>query len=139
MSNQENTCPICGEGQLHERVEQEMTEYKGHAGHTPLYFSICDGCGSEQTNASQSRANKRAMIAFKKEIDGLLTGAQVREAREKDLKGRPGKGHKGKYELICTRCFTEYWINDIDKCTHCGNTNLLTQQVSLVSINLGFC
>jgi hypothetical protein len=49
-----------------------------------------------------------------------------REARERQLKGRPGKGHKGKYELLCTRCFTEYWVTDIDKCTHCGNTNLIT-------------
>ena len=55
-----------------------------------------------------------------------------REAREIQLKGRPGKGHKGKYELICTRCFTEYWITDIDKCTHCSNTELLTQEVSVL-------
>lgn len=58
-----------------------------------------------------------------------------REARERELKGRPGKGHKGKYEWICTRCFTEYWITDIEKCTHCGNENLQTQEVSILSFN----
>lgn len=57
-----------------------------------------------------------------------------REAREIQLKGRPGKGHKGKYELICTRCFTEYWITDIDKCTHCSNTELLTQEERMADL-----
>ena len=74
----------------------------------------------------------------KEQIAKAKADIQKREAREKDLKGRPGKGHKGKYELICTRCFTEYWISDIDKCTHCGNTDLLTQEVSFVFHQIRF-
>lgn len=83
MNAHDNTCPVCGQGQLHERVEQEVTEYKGHTGETPLYFSECDACGSEQASAAQTRANKRAMIAFRKQVDGLLTGAEVRAVRER--------------------------------------------------------
>lgn len=83
MNTHEQICPICGEGHLHERVVQEMTEYKGRTGETPLYFSECDVCGSEQSNAAQTRANKRAMIAFKKQVDGLLTGTEVRAIRER--------------------------------------------------------
>lgn len=83
MNSYDKTCPVCGEGQLHDRVVQEVSEYKGHTGHTPLYFSECDACGSEQANAAQVRANKRAMIAFKKQVDGLLTGAEVRALRER--------------------------------------------------------
>lgn len=83
MNTHEQICPICGEGHLHERVVQEMTEYKGHTGETALHFSECDACGSEQADAAQTRANKRAMIAFKKQVDGLLTGAEVRAVRER--------------------------------------------------------
>ena len=55
---------------------------------------------------------------------------KAREAREIQLKGRPGKGHQGGYKLICVRCFTEYWIDDISNCTHCGK-ELITQEVSI--------
>lgn len=82
MNTHETTCPVCGEGYLRERVVQETTEYKGRTGETPLHFSECDACGSEQANAAQTRANKRAMIAFRKQVDGLLTGAEVRAVRE---------------------------------------------------------
>lgn len=83
MDANSKTCPICGAGQLHVRVVQEESEYKGHKGFTPLHFSECDVCGSEQTNPQQARANKRAMIAFKKQVDGLLTGTEVRTLRER--------------------------------------------------------
>ena len=36
-----------------------------------------------QADAAQTRVNKRLMIAFKKRVDGLLTGAEVRALREK--------------------------------------------------------
>jgi len=83
MNENNNICPICGEGQLHERVVHEETEYKEQKSLTPLYFSECDVCGSEQASAAQTRANKRAMIAFRKQVDGLLTGAEVRKIRER--------------------------------------------------------
>lgn len=82
MSNK-NLCPICGEGQLNGRVEYEESEYKGKLQNTPLYFSECDSCGSETATSEQTRRNKRVMIAFKKQVDGLLTGAEVRAIREK--------------------------------------------------------
>lgn len=83
MSIDDGRCPLCEEGTLHERVEHEETEYIGHTGVTPLYFSVCDACGSEVANAEQTRRNKRAMIAFRKQVDGLLTGAEVRALRER--------------------------------------------------------
>lgn len=83
MTTNNKICPICGEGQLHDRVVMEETEYGGHKGQTPLYFSQCDACGSEQADAEQTRMNKRVMIAFRKKVDGLLTGAEVRALRER--------------------------------------------------------
>jgi len=56
-------------------------DYKGHCTDLELHFSVCDACGSEQSNAMQLRTNKRAMVAFKKLVDGLLTGTEVRAIR----------------------------------------------------------
>lgn len=81
MKTQKTLCPICEEGYLHEHIEQEEVEYNGQKGITPLYYSECDACGSEQANAVQIRDNKRAMIAFKKQVDGLLTGTEIKALR----------------------------------------------------------
>ena len=76
-------CPICGEGNLSERVGKNRVDYKGKTTELDLHFSVCDSCGSEQANARQVRMNKRYMVAFKKRVDGLLTGSEVRSVRER--------------------------------------------------------
>ncbi|HEU4344421.1 MAG TPA: type II toxin-antitoxin system MqsA family antitoxin [Candidatus Binatia bacterium] len=81
MSDSSNVCPICGEGPLRVQVDKNVAEYKEHTGELDLHFFVCDACGSEQTDATQLRANKRAMMAFKKRVDGLLSGAEVRALR----------------------------------------------------------
>lgn len=83
MTAQAETCPICGQGHLETRVDKNPVEYKGQSAVLDAHYSVCDACGSEQTNAAQSRVNKRAMLAFKKRVDGLLTGAEVRALRER--------------------------------------------------------
>ena len=83
MSNVNNTCPICGEGILYPQVGENTVDYKGQSAELELHFSLCDACGSEQSDAVQLRTNKRAIVAFKKQVDGLLTGAQVRAIRER--------------------------------------------------------
>jgi HTH-type transcriptional regulator/antitoxin MqsA len=83
MSDSNNLCPICGEGKLHHKVSENPVEYKGQTTELDLHFSLCDACGSEQADAAQTRINKRLMIAFKKRVDGLLIGAEVRALRER--------------------------------------------------------
>ncbi len=83
MSDSDKLCPICGAGHLQPQVGKSPVEYKGQATELDLHFSVCDACGSEQSDAAQLRDNKRAMVAFKKQVDGLLTGAEVRALREK--------------------------------------------------------
>jgi len=83
MTSNNNICPICGEGHLKDHVIKNAVEYKEQSAELDTLFSTCDVCGSEQSNAVQLRANKRAMIAFKKQVDGLLTGTQVRDLRER--------------------------------------------------------
>lgn len=80
--NEANACPICGEGHLHPEYTTQSIEYKGQTGSVPVCYSVCDVCEVEQAGASELRANKRAVLAFKKQIDGLLTGAEVKALRE---------------------------------------------------------
>lgn len=76
-------CPICESGHLEAKLETSDVEYGGVTRKLPLHYSECDSCGSETAIAEQTRRNKRAMIAFKKQVDGLLTGMEVRAIREK--------------------------------------------------------
>lgn len=75
-------CPICGEGALSPKVEIITAEYRGVSKEIKSLYSACDCCGSEQAGPEELRANKRAMVAFKKQVDGLLTGSEVRSLRE---------------------------------------------------------
>lgn len=77
-----DVCPLCEVGVLRSRVVMTAVEYGGKSATLPTELSACDHCGSEQADAGQLRNNKRAMMAFRKSVDGLLTGAQVRALRE---------------------------------------------------------
>lgn len=81
--NDKTLCPLCGEGHLTPRTEETVTEYAGRQGKVTLRFAECDACGSEVAGEADSRANKRAVLAFRKSVDGLLTGAEIRALREK--------------------------------------------------------
>ena len=51
----------------------------------------------------------------------------MRDKREKELKGREGKGHLGGYKLWCKRCHIEYLVDDIPACSRCKkNDDLMT-------------
>lgn len=76
-----NTCPACGEGLLEERQERHTIEHGGVSGDVPLYLVVCSECGSELATAKEAKANKRAVVAFRKQAEGLLTGTEMREAR----------------------------------------------------------
>ncbi len=78
MTDIKNICPICEEGVLTTHNSVEEQEYGGQTGNVPFAYSDCDACGSEQVDTAQARANKRAMLAFKKKVDGLLTGQEIK-------------------------------------------------------------
>jgi len=78
-----DVCPVCGEGHLEARCGKNPIEYKGVNSELDFLYSVCSSCGSEQSSARQLRTNKRAMIEFRKKVDGLLTGKQVRAIRTK--------------------------------------------------------
>ena len=70
--NDKTLCPLCGEGHLIPGIEEMVTQYAGNQGTVMLRFAECDACGSEMTGDADSRANKRAVLAFRKSVDGLI-------------------------------------------------------------------
>lgn len=66
MARNGDPCPVCGEGRLTVKVEQNLVEYRGVSESLDSYYAVCDVCGSEQADAAQARANKRLMVAFEK-------------------------------------------------------------------------
>jgi HTH-type transcriptional regulator/antitoxin MqsA len=81
--NATTMCPLCGEGQVTSRWEEVEQNYGGHRGMVPLYFRNCSHCGSDFSGPEESQLNKRAMMAFRKRVDGLMSGARVAAVREK--------------------------------------------------------
>lgn len=79
----QSVCPICEQGHLVTIEDTNDTEYRGVTRRLPLHYSECDVCGGETATPEQTRHNKRAMIAFKKEVDGLLTGHQIVALRKR--------------------------------------------------------
>lgn len=75
-------CPLCGEGHITPRTEDTVTEYRGHKGTVTLHYAECDVCGSEITGDADGRLNKRAVMRFRKQVDGLLTGEEIRAIRD---------------------------------------------------------
>ncbi|WP_395341846.1 type II toxin-antitoxin system MqsA family antitoxin [Ningiella sp. W23] len=82
MRKQSMLCDLCGEGILEEKQGTNKVEYKSATKDLIVDFCECNECGVETALPVQTRNNKRRMIAFKKEVDGLLTGAEVKKYRE---------------------------------------------------------
>ena len=70
-------CPICGEGHVTDQVDQFESEYKGQKATLPLHYQLCDVCHSDFAGTKESKLNKRAIMAFRKSVDGLLTGTEI--------------------------------------------------------------
>lgn len=76
------TCPICEMGQLTPHTERVTVEHLGQQGQIDSQYAVCDCCGSEQAGTAETRFNKRSMIAFKKQVQGLLTGNELQVLRK---------------------------------------------------------
>ena len=74
---------VCGAGHVLEHAEQRKVEYRGREGNVAAYFKRCDTCGSEYADADLSRKNKRSMLAFRKSVEGLLTGQEILALRRR--------------------------------------------------------
>ena len=75
-------CPICGEGHVTAQVQKVESDYKGHKAMVPMHYRLCNVCTSDFAGAPESKLNKRVLMAFRKRIDGLLTGAEITALRK---------------------------------------------------------
>lgn len=75
-------CPVCGAGYLTEHRGECEIEHRGTRETRPSWYSVCSGCGSEIATAEQTRRNKRDTLAFRKRVDGLLSGSEIARVRE---------------------------------------------------------
>jgi HTH-type transcriptional regulator/antitoxin MqsA len=79
--DEKELCPLCGEGHVSAQMDVIETEYKGHVIQLPQHFKLCDHCGSDFAGAAEAKLNKRTLMAWRKQIDGLLTGAEIAALR----------------------------------------------------------
>ena len=76
-------CLVCGEGHVTKHIDQIQSVYKGTTGSVPMHYKTCNACGSDFATAEESRLNKRAVLAFRKSVDGLLSGLEIAALRER--------------------------------------------------------
>lgn len=82
MMHTQELCPLCGEGHVSVHSEMVESEYKAQKTMLPLLYKQCDACGSDFAGAAESKRNKRALMAWRKQVDGLLTGAEITALRK---------------------------------------------------------
>ena len=70
-------CAICGEGHITAQVQMVETEYKGTKAWLPMHYQLCDTCTSDYAGMAESKLNKRIVMAFRKQVDQLLTGDEI--------------------------------------------------------------
>jgi HTH-type transcriptional regulator/antitoxin MqsA len=63
-------------------VQMVENTYKGHQENLPLHYQQCDTCTSDFAGMAESKLNKRVLMAFRKRIDGLLTGEEITALRK---------------------------------------------------------
>ncbi|MBU4609725.1 type II toxin-antitoxin system MqsA family antitoxin [Achromobacter sp. GG226] len=77
-----SVCEICGQGHIVEQCDPLDVTYKGVTSAVPQYFLVCDACEIEQSGSEQGKKNRRAVTAFRKSVDGLLSGTEIKALLE---------------------------------------------------------
>ena len=78
----QDLCPICGEGHITASVQMVEYEYKGRRAELPSHYKQCDTCTSDFAGMAESKQNKRIVMAFRKQVEGLLTGDEITALRK---------------------------------------------------------
>lgn len=77
-------CPICGAGKLEKKVGPETFEYKGESITIPDYVTYeCAECGEAIVDNASLKESGKKLKDFQRQVDGLLTGAQIKAIRAK--------------------------------------------------------
>jgi putative zinc finger/helix-turn-helix YgiT family protein len=75
-------CQICGEGEATSFRKAEPIEYKGKSGQVELHMNQCSFCGAETIDEGQSMLNRREVVRFKKRVDKVPLGEDVKKMRK---------------------------------------------------------
>lgn len=79
-----DSCPLCGGGQLCEKVIEECFNYKGHSLIVSDYHVLeCPACGEAVVDKDSARRAEKMLRDFGRKIDGLLTAADIKRIRRK--------------------------------------------------------
>ena len=77
-------CPICGVGVLEKKIETETFEYKGETQKLPNSVTYaCAECGEAVVDNATLKESGKVLKNFQREVDGLLTGEQIKAVRKK--------------------------------------------------------
>jgi len=77
-------CPVCGAGVLEKKIRTETFEYKGKTKKIPNYVTYaCAECGEAVVDNATLKESGKVLKDFQREVDGLLTGEQIKAVRTK--------------------------------------------------------
>jgi len=77
-------CPVCGTGELKKKVGAQDFEYKGESITIPNYVTYkCNECGESIVDDESLKESGKKLKNFQREVDGLLTGQQIKAIRMK--------------------------------------------------------
>lgn len=75
-------CPVCGAGKLKKKIGSEIFEYKAKSITIQNYVTYeCAECGEAIVDSAALRESGKKLKDFQREIDGLLTGQQIKAIR----------------------------------------------------------
>lgn len=74
-------CEVCEIGHVLPNVEQYSSIYKGQSGHVLRHSHVCNHCGGDYAFDSDAKKNKREIIRFRKTIDLVPFGCEIRDMR----------------------------------------------------------
>lgn len=80
--NELRLCAVCGEGHVTLNTRLVLTQYKGRTAELPVRYQLCERCTSDYVGMVESKLNKRTVMAFRKQVDQLLTGAEISAIRK---------------------------------------------------------
>lgn len=76
-------CPICGNDKLTRDIRNVVFEYKGQKITIKQPGLYCDECGEAFYDSKDIKATKKELADFRRRVDNLLTGEEIRRIRKK--------------------------------------------------------
>ena len=79
-----DSCPTCDAGKLSKETITEEFEYKNKKLSIPNYIIfVCNHCEEEFVSRKTIRATEKELTDFRRQVDGLLTSAEIKVIRKR--------------------------------------------------------